>query len=112
MDPRLSIIDDRLKDIKKVIAVAGGKGDIGKSSVIGAISYFATMIEAPFMDTLMNLGMGKGPALALLLTGPGISLPNWLAIGRVFGIGKAITHVITIIILGTLVGWFSGNVVF
>jgi len=57
----------------------------------------------------MKLGMGKGPALTLLLTGPGLSLPNWIAISRVFGIKKAVIYVITIIILGTLVGWFFGN---
>ena len=56
----------------------------------------------------MGLGMGKGPALALLLTGPGISLPNWLAIAKVFGAKKALVYVPTIIILGTIVGWVAG----
>ena len=78
------------------------------ATMIGAVTYFATMTEAPFVDTLMNLGMGKGPALALLLTGPGISLPNWLAIAKVFGIKKALVYVPTIIVLGTLVGWVAG----
>jgi len=78
------------------------------ATLIGAVTYFATMTEAPFVDTLMNLGMGKGPALALLLTGPGISLPNWLAIARVFGMKKALVYVPTIIVLGTLVGWIAG----
>ena len=78
------------------------------ATMIGAVTYFATMTEAPFVDTLMGLGMGKGPALALLLTGPGISLPNWLAIGKVFGFKKALVYVPTIIILGTIVGWVSG----
>ena len=78
------------------------------ATMIGAVTYFATMTEAPFVDTLMGLGMGKGPALALLLTGPGISLPNWLAIGRVFGYKKALVYVPTIIILGTIVGWIAG----
>ena len=80
------------------------------ATIIGAITYFATMTEAPFVDTLMNLGMGKGPALALLLTGPGISLPNWLAIARVFGMKKALVYVPTIIVLGTGVGWIAGFV--
>jgi len=82
------------------------------ATLIGSISYFATMTEAPFVDTLMKMGMGKGPALALLLTGPGLSLPNWLAIARVFGVKKALLYVITIIVLGTIVGWFTGNFVF
>ena len=78
------------------------------ATLIGAVTYFATMTEAPFVDTLMNLGMGKGPALALLLTGPGISLPSWLAIARVFGVKKAVVYILTIIVLGTLVGWVAG----
>jgi hypothetical protein len=78
------------------------------ATMIGAVTYFATMTEAPFVHTLMNLGMGKGPALALLLTGPGISLPNWLAIAKVFGVKKALVYVPTIIVLGTLVGWVAG----
>ena len=78
------------------------------ATMFGAVTYFATMTEAPVVDTLMNLGMGKGPALALLLTGPGISLPNWIAIAKVFGIKKALVYVPTIIVLGTLVGWIAG----
>jgi uncharacterized membrane protein YraQ (UPF0718 family) len=80
------------------------------ATLIGAITYFATMTEAPFVDTLMNLGMGKGPALALLLTGPGISLPNWLAIAKVFGAKKATVYVPTIVVLGTIVGWVAGYI--
>ncbi len=82
------------------------------ATLIGAVSYFATMTEAPFVHTLLKLGMGKGPALALLLTGPGLSLPNWLAIARVFGIRKAAVYVGTILVLGTVVGWLFGNFVF
>lgn len=89
----------------------GGNGILASffATTIGAISYFATMTEAPFVDTLMKLGMGKGPALALLLTGPGLSLPNWLAIAKVFGVKKSVAYVSTIVILGTVVGWFFGN---
>jgi hypothetical protein len=82
------------------------------ATVLGQIMYFATMTEAPFVDTLMKLGMGKGPALALLLTGPGMSLPNMLAIAKVFGIKKAAVYILLVMILGTFVGWFFGNFVF
>ena len=82
------------------------------ATLIGAFSYFATMTEAPFVDALMDMGMGYGPALTLLLVGPGISLPNWLAIARIFGIKKALVYIPTIIILGTTVGWLFGNFVF
>ncbi|MEO0087166.1 MAG: permease [candidate division WOR-3 bacterium] len=92
----------------------GSKGVFSSflATLIGAISYFATMTEAPFVHTLMKLGMGKGPALALLLTGPGLSLPNWLAIGRVFGFKKTLVYVPTIIILGTLIGFIFGKFIF
>ncbi len=92
----------------------GGNGFIASflATLIGAISYFATMTEAPFVHTLMKLGMGKGPALALLLTGPGLSLPNWLAIARVFGVKKALVYVPTIITLGTITGWLFGKFIF
>jgi hypothetical protein len=79
------------------------------ATLLGSVSYFATMTEAPFVDTLLKMGMGKGPALALLLTGPGLSLPNWLAIARVFGPKKAVVYVSTIILLGTLAGWLAGQ---
>jgi uncharacterized protein len=89
----------------------GGNGLLASflATLIGAVTYFATMTEAPFVDTLMGLGMGKGPALALLLTGPGLSLPNWLAIARIFGVKKALVYVPTIVVLGTFMGWLFGN---
>jgi hypothetical protein len=92
----------------------GGKGVLPSflATIIGVVSYFATMTEAPFVDTLLKLGMGKGPALALLLTGPGLSLPSMLAIARVFGLKKAVVYIITIIVLGTAAGWFSSNFIF
>ncbi len=92
----------------------GKKGIISSflATLIGAISYFATMTEAPFTDTLIKLGMGKGPALALLLTGPGLSLPNWLAIGRVFGFKKTVVYVPTIVILGTIIGFLADKFIF
>jgi uncharacterized membrane protein YraQ (UPF0718 family) len=80
------------------------------ATLVGAISYFATMTEAPFVHRLLELGMGRGAALALLLTGPGLSLPNWLAIARVFGARKALVYVPTIVVLGTIVGWVAGFV--
>lgn len=92
----------------------GGNGVLASflGTIIGSVTYFATMTEAPFVHTLMGLGMGKGPALALLLTGPGISLPNWLAVSRVFGLKKALVYVPVIIISGTIMGWFFGNFIF
>lgn len=92
----------------------GGNGLLASflGTLLGSVTYFATMTEAPFVDTLMGLGMGKGPALALLLTGPGVSLPNWLAIGKVLGWQKAFVYVPLIIASGTIMGWFFGNYIF
>jgi len=88
-----------------------GGNSLGASftaTLLGSVTYFATMTEAPFVDKLMKMGMGPGPALALLLTGPGLSLPNWLAIARVFGAKKALVYVALIISMGTVTGWFFG----
>ncbi len=79
------------------------------ATILGQFTYFATMTEAPFVDTMMKLGMAKGPALALLLTGPGMSLPNMLAIGKLFGWKKMLLYAITIMILGTIAGFITGN---
>ena len=82
------------------------------ATLIGQIMYFATMTEAPFIHKMIGLGMGKGPALTLLLTGPGMSLPNILAILKVFGFKKGMTYVLLITVLGTFLGWFTGNFIF
>lgn len=79
------------------------------ATLSGQLMYFGTLTESPFIDTMLKLGMGKGPALAFLLTGPGMSLPNILAIGRLFGIRKAVVYILLIMSLGTFVGWFFGN---
>jgi len=92
----------------------GGSGVFASflATVIGQIMYFATMTEAPFIHKMLGLGMGKGPALALLLTGPGMSLPNILAIIKVFGLKKGLVYTMLICVLGTFVGWFTGNFIF
>lgn len=77
--------------------------------LIGALSYFATLTEAPFVSMLMKLGMGKGPALALLLAGPGLSLPNMLAITRIFTVRKASVYILTTVALATLSAFAIGN---
>lgn len=92
----------------------GGSGVFASflATVIGQTMYFATMTEAPFIHKMLGLGMGKGPTLALLLTGPGMSLPNILAIIKVFGLKKGLVYGMLICLLGTFVGWFTGNFIF
>ena len=78
------------------------------ASVAGALMYFATLTEVPILQGLLGAGMGKGPALALLLAGPALSLPNMLVIGSVMGIKKTAVFCSIIIILSTVAGMLYG----
>ena len=78
------------------------------ASVAGALMYFATLTEVPILQGLLGAGMGKGPALALLLAGPALSLPNMLVIGSVMGIKKTTVFCSIIIILSTIAGMLYG----
>jgi len=78
------------------------------ASVAGALMYFATLTEVPILQGLLGAGMGKGPALALLLAGPALSLPNMLVIGSVIGIKKTAVFCSIIIILSTIAGMLYG----
>ncbi len=78
------------------------------ASFSGALMYFATLTEVPILQGLLGAGMGKGPALALLLAGPALSLPNMLVIGGVMGIKKTATFCIIIVIMSTIAGMLYG----
>jgi len=78
------------------------------ASVIGAFWYFATLTEIPITQALMKLGMNNGPALALLLAGPALSLPSMLVIQKVMGTKKAAVFISLVIIMSTIVGMFFG----
>jgi uncharacterized membrane protein YraQ (UPF0718 family) len=78
------------------------------ASVAGAFMYFATLTEIPILQGLLGNGMGSGPALALLLAGPALSLPNMLVINSVIGPKKTTTYVILVVIMATLSGWLYG----
>lgn len=78
------------------------------ASVAGALMYFATLTEVPILQGLLGAGMGKGPALALLLAGPALSLPNMLVIGSVMGVKKTAVFCSIIIILSTIAGMLYG----
>ncbi len=82
------------------------------AAISGGLMYFATLTEVPILQGLLGAGMGKGPALALLLAGPALSLPNMLVIGSVMGVKKTATFCAIIVILSTLAGmtygWFAG----
>jgi uncharacterized membrane protein YraQ (UPF0718 family) len=73
--------------------------------------YFATLTEIPILQGLLGAGMGKGPALALLLAGPALSLPNMLVIRSVIGTQKTVVFVSLVVIMATLSGLLFGNLV-
>ena len=80
------------------------------AAVAGAFMYFATLTEVPILQGLMGAGMGKGPALALLLAGPALSLPNMLVIRSVMGTKRTITFVLLVIIMAALSGIIFGAI--
>jgi hypothetical protein len=78
------------------------------ASFVGAFMYFATLTEVPILEGLIKSGMGKGPALALLLAGPALSLPNMLVIRSVMGTKKTVVFVGLVIVLSTIAGMAYG----
>lgn len=98
---------------KQVGALVGGDSLRANlvASVIGALWYFATLTEIPILEALIGLGMGKGPALALLLAGPALSLPSIAVIYSVFGFRKTATFVGLVVVVSTLAGMLFGAVV-
>ena len=79
------------------------------ASVLGAIMYFATLTEVPILQGLLGAGMGKGPALALLLSGPALSLPNMLVIRSVLGTRKTAVYVVLVVIMAMFSGMLFGH---
>jgi uncharacterized membrane protein YraQ (UPF0718 family) len=79
------------------------------ASVIGAFMYFATLTEVPILQGLIASGMGKGPALALLLAGPSLSLPNMLVIRGVLGTQKTLVYILLVVIMATISGLIYGS---
>lgn len=79
------------------------------ASFTGAFMYFATLTEVPIIQGLLASGMGKGPALALLLAGPSLSLPNMLVIRGVLGTKKTVVYVALVIVMATISGFVFGN---
>ena len=80
------------------------------AAVAGALMYFSTLTEVPIIKALTDLGMAKGPALALLLSGPAVSLPNMLVVGRFMGARKTALYVGLVVGFATLLGLFYGAI--
>jgi len=98
---------------KGVAAFVGGNSFLSNlvASTIGALWYFATLTEIPITQMLMRLGMGKGPALALLLAGPALSLPNILVINKILGWRKTLAFTALVVGFSTIVGYVFGIMV-
>ena len=78
------------------------------ASFLGALMYFATLTEVPIIRAFMDLGMGKGPALSLLLAGPALSLPAMLVIRSIMGTKKMLTYVALVVVMATFTGYIFG----
>lgn len=80
------------------------------AAVVAAFMYFATLTEVPILQSLLGSGMGKGPALSLLLAGPALSLPNMLVIRSILGTGKTAVFVSIVVVLSTIAGLIFGSI--
>ncbi|MBN1349441.1 permease [candidate division KSB1 bacterium] len=80
------------------------------ASIAGALMYFATLTEVPILQGLLGNGMGQGPALALLLAGPALSLPNMLVIRSVMGTKKTLTYIALVVVMSTMTGLIYGGI--
>ncbi|MEH6467593.1 MAG: permease, partial [Porticoccus sp.] len=79
------------------------------ASVLGAFMYFSTLTEVPIVQGLLGAGMGKGPALALLLAGPALSLPNMLVIRTIIGTQKTLVYCALVVVMATTTGFIYGS---
>lgn len=97
---------------KAVAGLVGGNGLLSNftASFVGMIWYFATLTEIPIVEMLTRLGMGKGPALALLLAGPALSLPSILVVYKIIGARKTGVFCALAVVMSTVVGWIFGAV--
>jgi uncharacterized membrane protein YraQ (UPF0718 family) len=96
-----------------IIAGLVGGNSVGANVIAafsGALMYFATLTEVPILQGLLAGGMGKGPALALLLAGPSLSLPSILVIRSVIGTRKTLAYVAVVVALSTVAGILYGLV--
>jgi len=93
-----------------VSGIVGGNSLLANfvASFLGSLMYFATLTEVPIVRAFMDLGMGKGPALALLLAGPALSLPNMLVLRNIIGIKKTLVYVALVVVMATICGYVFG----
>jgi hypothetical protein len=78
------------------------------SAVVGAFMYFATLTEVPILQGLIGSGMGKGPALSLLLAGPALSLPSMIVLNSIMGTKKTVVYCSLVVLMATITGMLFG----
>jgi len=115
------LVGDRPDVFLRAAGLAGGSADGAiratwpiwanlAASLAGALMYFATLTEVPILHGLIGAGMGRGPALALLLAGPALSLPNMLVIRSVLGTGRTLVFVALVVVMATASGLIYGAI--
>lgn len=95
-----------------VSAAVGGNSLLANffAAISGAFMYFATLTEVPILQGLMGSGMGQGPALALLLAGPALSLPSMLVLRKVMGLKRTAVFIVLVVVLSTIAGFIFGKI--
>ena len=93
-----------------ISGLVGGNSVVANlfAAVSGTFMYFATLTEVPIVQGLVGSGMGSGPALALLLAGPALSLPSMLVLHSIFGMKKTVTYLALVVVMATFTGWCYG----
>lgn len=106
-------IDAGLIPSRYVAGAVGGNSLLANfvASIIGAFMYFATLTEIPIIQGLVGSGMGQGPALALLLAGPALSLPSMIVINSILGFKKTLVYVSLVVFMATICGMVFGAMV-
>ncbi|HAX62266.1 MAG TPA: hypothetical protein DCX95_06930 [Elusimicrobia bacterium] len=104
-------LDNGIIPNKYVVMLVGGNSLWANffASISGAVMYFATLTEVPILQGLIGSGMGKGPALALLLAGPALSLPSMLVLRSVMGTKKMLVYVSLVVVMSTITGIIYGS---
>jgi len=106
-------VDAGLIPARYIEALVGGNSLQANlvASVVGSVMYFATLTEVPILQGLIGSGMGNGPALALLLAGPALSLPNMIVIYSVLGTRKTLIFIVLVVVMATISGLIFGALV-
>jgi uncharacterized membrane protein YraQ (UPF0718 family) len=97
-----------------VTSTVGGNSILANfiASISGALMYFATLTEVPIIQKLMQLGMGRGPAMALFLTGNALSIPSMMVLFKLMGAKQAATYIFIVVVLSVGAGWLWGSLTF